>query len=119
MRLQMRDGSRKGSVIAGIRMPFIQSAGVLSYILLLVMRIPLSRNIGDAGMGLFAPAFEIFLLVTFLTSYSMAGAMTGVIRYRVKREQHKNARRVFGAVLDRESTRLQSSHAVISYAVFC
>ncbi len=98
MRLQMRDGSRKGSVIAGIRMPFIQSAGVLSYILLLVMRIPLSRNIGDAGMGLFAPAFEIFLLVTFLTSYSMAGAMTGVIRYRVKREQHKNARRVFGAV---------------------
>lgn len=76
----------------------IQSAGILSYVILLIMRIPLAKVIGDAGVGLFAPAFEIFMLVTFITSYSVTGAMSGVIRYRVKREQHRNARRVFGAV---------------------
>lgn len=62
------------------------------------MRIPLSKLIGDTGMGLFAPAFEIFMLVTFVTSYSMTGALSGMIRYRVKREQHRNAKKAFGAV---------------------
>ena len=62
------------------------------------MRIPLSKVIGAAGMGLFAPAFEIFMMITFVLSYSMTGAMSGVIRYRVKREQHRNAKSVFHAV---------------------
>lgn len=99
MKLQKRDNSRRNSVISGIRTPLIQSAGVVSYMILLVMRIPLARVIGDAGMGLFSPAFEIFMLITFFTSYSMTGAMSGTIRYRVKREQHKNAKKVFSAVL--------------------
>lgn len=97
MKLQKRESSRKNSMVAGIRAPLIQSAGILSYIILLLMRIPLSKVIGDAGMGLFAPAFEIFMLATFATSYSMTGALAGVIRYRVKREQHRNAKKAFGA----------------------
>lgn len=97
MRIQKRESSRKSSVITAIRTPLIQFAGILSYVILLLMRIPLSKVIGDAGMGLFAPAFEIFMLITFITSYSMTGAMSGMIRYRVKREQHRNARKVFSA----------------------
>lgn len=85
-------------MVAAVRTPLIQSAGMLSYIILLIMRVPLSRAIGDVGMGLFAPAFEIFVLITMFTSYSVTGAMTGAIRYRVKREQHRNAKMVFGAV---------------------
>ena len=77
----------------------IQYAGLLSYIILLAMRIPLSKVIGDAGIGLFAPAFEIFFLIALFTSYSMTGAMSGIIRYRVKREQHRNAKQVFHAAL--------------------
>lgn len=61
------------------RNPVVQYAGILSYMLLLIMRIPLIGMIGDAGMGLFAPAFEIFVLVTLLTSYSMTGAMLSLI----------------------------------------
>lgn len=99
MRLQKRDNFRGNSVIAAIRTPLIQSAGILSYIILLLMRIPLSKTIGDVGMGLFAPAFEIFILLTFITSYGVTGAMSGMIRYRAKREQHRNAKKVFGAVL--------------------
>lgn len=99
MKLQKRDNPRRKSVISGIRTPLIQSAGIISYIILLLMRIPLSRVIGEAGMGLFSPAFEIFILITFITSYSMTGAMSGTIRYRVRREQHKNAKKVLSAVL--------------------
>lgn len=35
----------------------VMSAGIISYMVLLLMRIPLANIIGDAGMGLFAPAF--------------------------------------------------------------
>lgn len=65
----------------------VMSAGIVSYMILLMMRIPLANIIGDAGMGLFAPAFELFILITLITSYSMSRAMSGLIRYRVKRER--------------------------------
>lgn len=73
----------------------ILSAGVLSYLLLLFMRIPLSRVIGDEGIGLFAPAFELFLLAALVVSYGMSQAISGIIRYRVKRERYRNAGKVF------------------------
>lgn len=73
----------------------ILSAGILSCLLLFFMRIPLSRVIGDEGVGLFAPAFELYLLTTLVTSYGMSRAMAGIIRYRVKRERYRNAGKVF------------------------
>ena len=73
----------------------VLSAGIVSYMILLFMRIPLSRVIGDAGVGLFAPALELFLLTALVTSYGMSRALAGIMRYRVKRERYRNARKVF------------------------
>lgn len=73
----------------------VLSAGIVSYMLLFFLRIPLSRVIGDAGVGLFAPAFEVFLLTTLVISHAMFRALTGIIRYRVKRERFRNARKAF------------------------
>ena len=73
----------------------VLSAGIVSYMLLLFLRIPLSRVIGDEGVGLFAPAFELFLLTTLVISYGMSNAVSGIIRYRVKRERYRNASKVF------------------------
>ncbi len=75
----------------------VMSAGIISYMVLLLMRIPLANIIGDAGMGLFAPAFELFILITLITSYSISRSMSGLIRYRVKRERYRNAGKVFRA----------------------
>lgn len=71
------------------------NAGIIAYIIILVMRIPLSRMIGDAGIGLLAPAFELYMLTALLFAYGISRTMTGLIRYRVKRGQHKNAGKVF------------------------
>lgn len=73
----------------------ILSSGIISYMLLLLLRIPLSRIIGDEGVGLFAPAFELYVLAALVISYSMSNAMSGIIRYRVKRERYRNAAKVF------------------------
>lgn len=75
------------------------AAGILTCMLLLAMRIPLGGVIGDAGMGLFAPAFEIFFAAEIMFSYGISRSVSGLIRYRVKREQYRNARRVFTAAL--------------------
>lgn len=80
-----------------IKNQMVLTAGLWTYMIWLLMRIPLSRVIGDAGMGLVAPAFELFWLVALFTSYSMSRAMAGSIRYRVKREQYRNAGKVFKA----------------------
>jgi len=97
MKLRKRERTQNGLFNRTIKNPLVQYAGILSYAILLIMRIPLSKTIGDAGVGLFAPAFEIFLLITLFTSYSMTGAMSAIIRYRVKREQYKSARKTFRA----------------------
>ena len=81
----------------------VQYAGIISYIILLLMRIPLSKVIGDAGIGLFAPAYEIFFLITIFTSYCMTRTMAGIIRYRVKRDQYKNAKRAFRAAFSMDN----------------
>lgn len=97
MKLRKKENDNGSAFSRNIKNPIVQFAGILSYMLLLLMRIPLSGVIGDAGVGLFAPAFEIFLLITLLTSYSMTGAMSAIIRYRVKREQYKSAKKAFRA----------------------
>ncbi|MDE7131894.1 MAG: polysaccharide biosynthesis C-terminal domain-containing protein [Lachnospiraceae bacterium] len=96
MKLRKRD-SDGGLLNRSIKNPMVQYAGIISYIILILMRIPLSKVIGDAGIGLFAPAYEIFFLITIFTSYCMTKAMSGIIRYRVKRDQYKNAKRAFRA----------------------
>lgn len=97
--MKLRGKEKTGGGAAGRtnRNPLAQYAGVLSYAMILGMRIPLAGVIGDEGVGLVAPAFEIFFLVTLFTSYATTAAMTGMIRYRVKREQYRNAKRAFRA----------------------
>lgn len=84
-----RGKSQKGIITA--------YAGIITYMISLGLRIPLSRVIGDAGVGLFAPAFEFFTLTALLFSYGISRTMTGLIRYRVKRGQYRNARKVFSS----------------------
>lgn len=82
-------------MVKNLKNRIILSAGIFSYLILLFLRIPLSRFIGDAGVGLFAPAFELFLLASLVISYGMSHAMSGIIRYRVKRDRYRNAGKVF------------------------
>lgn len=87
MSIQWMAGNLKNRIVL--------SAGLVSYMLLFFLRIPLSRVIGDAGVGLFAPAFEVFVLTTLVISFAMSRALAGIIRYRVKRERFRNARKAF------------------------
>lgn len=100
MKLRKKEASYSGGGIRkNNRGNLAVNAGIITYMLMLGMRIPLSGIIGDAGIGLLAPAFEIYMMVTLLFSYGISRTMTGLIRYRVKRGQFKNAGKVFRTAL--------------------
>lgn len=94
MKIHKREASARGKS-RGFKSNMTVYAGIVTYIISLLARIPLAGIIGDAGMGLVAPALELAVLTTIVFTYGISRTMTGLIRYRVKREQYKNARKVF------------------------
>lgn len=67
----------------------------ISYIIILLGRIPVYHMIGKDGMAYFSLGQEIFLLVGGVLFYSMKEGIASLIRYRVRREQFKGVRRLF------------------------
>lgn len=96
MRLQKRESSSgREKSRRDVKSNITVYAGIITYMISLAIRIPLSRVIGDTGMGLFAPAYELLTLITLLFSYGISRPMTGLLRYRMKRAQYRSARKVF------------------------
>lgn len=67
----------------------------ISYIIILLGRIPIYHMIGKDGMAYFSLAQEAFLLVGGVLFYSMKEGIASLIRYRVRREQFKGVRKLF------------------------
>lgn len=71
------------------------SAGIISLILCFAFRIPLMAVIGAEGVAYFAPVNEVFLLCIAFCNNGFSEALGNMMKYRVKREQYKNARRIY------------------------
>ena len=71
-----------------------------SYIFSLIFRIPLINMIGEKGVAYFSVANEIYILAGGLFTYGLSKAVYMLVKFRVKREQFKNAEKVLhGAFL--------------------
>ena len=74
--------------------------GIISRVIGLVYRVPLQKTIGDAGMGYYAAAFQIYSLMLIISSYSLPVAVSKIVAARVSKGQYKNAKKVYhGAML--------------------
>lgn len=72
-------------------------AGVLTKIIGVVYRIPLTNILGDEGIGLYGYAFEVYALVLLLSTLSLPLAVSKLVSARLARRERKNAFRVFVA----------------------
>lgn len=82
------------------RKDYITIAMGISLIGMMIFRLVMGKQIGDKGMACFGCANEIYFVVAGTISYGLSEAVSALVRYRVRREQYKNAQRVFwGAVL--------------------
>lgn len=61
----------------------------------LLYRIPLTRIVGDTGMGYYTSAFEIYNLALILSSYSIPVAVSKLVSAREIKKEYKNSKRVF------------------------
>lgn len=71
----------------------------ISYMLLLAGRLPLYHVIGQEGMAYYAIGAELALLAGGMIGYSLKEACAALIRYRTRREQYKNAGKIFHRAL--------------------
>lgn len=61
----------------------------------LLYRIPLTRIVGDTGMGYYTSAFEIYNLALILSSYSIPVAVSKLVSAREIKKEYRNSKRVF------------------------
>lgn len=74
--------------------------GIISRIIGLAYRVPLQKTIGDAGMGYYSAAFQIYSIMLIISSYSLPVAVSKLVSARIARGQYRNARRIYhGAFL--------------------
>lgn len=78
----------------------LAAAGIISRIIGFIYRIPLQNTIGDAGMGYYSAAFQIYSVMLIISSYSLPVAVSKLVAARAAKGQYRNARRFFhGALL--------------------
>ena len=70
-------------------------AGVLARLIGLIYRVPMQRTIGDAGMGYYSAAFQIYSLMLIISSYSLPVAVSKLIAGYTARDEYKNAKRIY------------------------
>ena len=59
----------------------------------------MQRTIGDAGMGYYSAAFQIYSLMLIISSYSLPVAVSKLVAGYIARNQYKNARRIYRCAL--------------------
>lgn len=73
----------------------LAAAGVISRFIGLIYRVPMQRIVGDAGMGYYSAAFQIYSIMLLISSYSLPVAVSKLIAANIGRGQYKNAKRIF------------------------
>lgn len=72
---------------------------VLTKIIGVAYRIPLTNILGDEGMGFYGYAFEVYAIALLLSSMSLPLAVSKLMSMRIARRQRRNAFRVFACAL--------------------
>lgn len=91
---RVNKGSQRGKQKKRKR-EWMLGVGLIACFIGLLIRIPLGRIIGDKGMGFFAAGMEVAAVASAVLSYGIAKSVAVLIKYRVKRDMYKSARRVF------------------------
>ncbi len=70
-------------------------AGLITRLIGLFYRIPLTRIVGAEGMGYYNTAYEIYNLALLLSTYSIPVALSKLISASDSKKEYKNSNRIF------------------------
>lgn len=89
--------SGSGSII--LQASILAAAGIVSRIIGLLYRSPLSGIIGDLGLGYYQSAYNYYTIILLISSYSIPSAISKVIAQKLGVGEYKNAHRLFKGAL--------------------
>ena len=87
------ESSRKSNFI--VQGGLLGMAGIVTRIIGMIYRIPVTNIIGDKGNGYYASAYYIYNIMLLISSYSLPLAISKVVSARLSKRQYRNARKVF------------------------
>lgn len=77
----------------------LAAASILTRIMGIAFRIPLTRIIGDEGIGAYSNAYEIYNVALMLSTYSIPIAVSKLVSARESKKEYINSYRVFCAAM--------------------
>lgn len=93
----MPDNKKKDGIImqAGI----LAVAGIIVRIIGLLYNSPMAAILGDEGIGYYNMAYNAYVIVLLISSYSIPSAISKVIAQKLAVKEYKNAHRIFKCAL--------------------
>ncbi len=92
--------SRKGDTSFLVQGSVLAIASIVSRIIGLIYRIPMTNIIGEYGNDYYSCAYEIYSMVLLISSYSLPMAVSKLVSARMTRHEIQSANRVYlGALL--------------------
>lgn len=73
----------------------LAAAGIISRIIGLLYRGPLTGIIGDEGNGYYTSAYNMYTIILLISSYSIPAAVSKVIAQKLAVKEYRNAHRIF------------------------
>ncbi len=96
----MPSQTRKKSSNFIVQGGILAAAGVITRIIGMIYRIPVTNIIGDKGNGYYSAAFYVYNIMLLISSYSLPLAISKVVSARLSKNQYKNAAKYFkGGIL--------------------
>lgn len=89
----MGKSSKKDGFI--IQAGILAAAGIISRIIGLLYRSPLTAVIGDEGNGYYQRAYNIYTIILLISSYSIPSAISKVIAQKLSIKDYRNAHKIF------------------------
>ena len=77
----------------------LAASGIISSLIGLMYRLPLTRIIGDEGNGYYSAAYNVYTIILLLSSYSLPLAVSKMVSARIGRNSPRNAKRILNASL--------------------
>ncbi len=74
---------------------FLAIAGIVSRIIGILYRGPLSGIIGDLGLGYYQSAYNFYTIILIISSYSIPSAISKIIAQKLALKEYRNAHRLF------------------------
>lgn len=74
-------------------------AGIITRLIGIAYRIPVTNILGEEGQGYYGSAFSIYNIALLLTSYSLPLAVSKLVSARIAKGERKNAFRIFKGAL--------------------